>query len=93
MTSEAIIKNEMRLSAIEFLLCKLTATILVAGGKTENELNAWRLEMKETLGKQTFGDLDPVIADASAQELEESVDTLLGLVKDHMLSLRKINRR
>jgi len=87
-TPEKIIKDEMRLSAIEFLLCKLTATIVVASSKTERELDLWRTEMKVTLQKQTFSALDPTLSDVAAQELEEAVDALLGLLKKHMASLK-----
>ncbi len=42
---EQKMRLEMRLSAIEFLLCKLTASILVAGGKSGAELKVWRSEL------------------------------------------------
>jgi hypothetical protein len=88
MINEKAIKLEMRLSAIEFLLCKLTATILVAGRKTEDELQKWREDMKRTLQAQTFAGLDPTTSDVAAAELEDAVDALLGLLKKHMASLK-----
>jgi len=88
MIEEKAIRLEMRLSAIEFLLCKFVATFLVVGQKTERELEVWRKNMRETLQKQTFDGLDPAISDVAAAELEEAVDALLGLLKKHMASLK-----
>jgi hypothetical protein len=90
---EKIIRKEMRFSAIEFLLCKLTAATLVASGKTEDDLQSWRSEMQKTLQKQTFSGLDPATSDAAAAALEEAVDALIRLLKAHMASLRGTSRK
>jgi hypothetical protein len=92
-TIEEIIRLEMRLSAIEFLLCRLTAATLIASGKTERDLESWRAEMRKTLQKQTFGGLDAATSDAAAAELEGAVDYLLGRLRTQMASLKGEDRK
>lgn len=87
------LKLEMRLTAIEFMVCRITAVSLVASGKTVKDLQKWRAELKQTLQAQTFAGLDAVVSDAFAAEQEEAVDALLALLKSHMSSLTGKDRR
>jgi hypothetical protein len=92
-TLESIIRAETRFSAIEFLLCRCVAAIAVGAGKTEQDVESWRKQMRETLQKQTFGGLEATTSDAVAGALEESVDALIGLLKSHMASLKRANQQ
>jgi hypothetical protein len=93
MSLEKIVRDEMRLSAIEFLLCRFVAVMAIAAGKTDQDLDHWRTEMQETLQKQTFSGLDPATSDAAAAELEAAVDALFELLKTHMASLKTGDRQ
>src|ERR1700688_3213298 len=68
-----LVKNEMRLAAIEYLLCQLWVNSMKFGGVTEQEF-AWRTDaMLANLKKQTFPGLDRV----APGQLEEAVGRLV----------------
>jgi hypothetical protein len=80
-----LVKNEMRLAAIEYLLCQLWANSMKFGGVTEQEF-AWRTDaMLANLKKQTFPGLDHV----APVQLEEAVGRLVDIQRE-MLGFQKL---
>ena len=89
---ETIIQREMRLSAIEWLLCRIMATLVIAA-KKDDSIDEFRAGMRETLQNKTFGQLGPAISDVAAAELEAAVDNLLSQVKKQIQSMKKGDRQ
>jgi hypothetical protein len=80
-----LIKNEMRLAAIEYLLCQLWVNSMKFSGVTEQEF-AWRTDaMLANLKKQTFPGLDHLAPD----RLEEAVEHLVDIQRE-MLGFQKL---
>ena len=80
-------KNEMRLAAIEYLLCQLWVNSMKFGGVTEQEF-AWRTDaMLANLKKQTFPGLDHL----AAGQLEEAVGHLVDIQRE-MLGFQKVQK-
>jgi hypothetical protein len=83
--NDDLVKNEMRLAAIEYLLCQLWANSMKFGGVTEQEF-AWRTDaMLANLRKQTFPGLDHV----APVQLEEAVGHLVDIQRE-MLGFQKL---
>jgi hypothetical protein len=82
-----LVKNEMRLAAIEYLLCQLWVNSMKFGGVTEQEF-AWRTDaMVANLKKQTFPGLDHL----AAGQLEEAVGHLVDIQRE-MLGFQKVQK-
>jgi hypothetical protein len=80
-------KNEVRLAAIEYLLCQLWVNSMKFGGVTEQEF-AWRTDaMLASLKKQTFPGLDNL----AAGQLEEAVRHLVDIQRE-MLGFQKVQK-
>jgi hypothetical protein len=78
-------KNEMRLAAIEYLLCQLWVNSMKFGGITEQEF-AWRTDaMLTNLNKQAFPGLDHL----APGQLEEAVGHLVDIQRG-MLGFQKL---
>jgi hypothetical protein len=78
-------KNEMRLAAIEYLLCQLWVNSMKFSGVTEQEF-AWRTDaMLANLKKQTLPGLDHLAPD----RLEEAVEHLVDIQRE-MLGFQKL---
>jgi len=77
-------KNEMRLAAIEYLLCQLWVNSMKFGGITEQEFD-WRTNaMLTNLNKQAFPGLDHL----APGQLEEAVGHLVDIQRG-MLGFQK----
>jgi hypothetical protein len=80
-----LIKSEMRLAAIEYLLCQLWVNSMKFAGVTEQEF-AWRTDaMLANLQKQTL----PGLAHLAANQLEEAVGHLIDMQRE-MLGFQKL---
>ena len=90
---EKIIHDEMRFSALEFMVSRIMATLAIATGKTDLDLESWRRDMQDRLRKTAFPGLDPSVSDAASAELEDAVNRLFGILKKEMESLRKASGR
>jgi hypothetical protein len=78
-------KNEIRLAAIEYLLCQLWVNSMKFGGITEQEF-AWRTDgMLTNLNKQAFPGLDHL----APGQLEEAVGHLVDIQRC-MLGFQKL---
>jgi len=79
-----LVKNEMRLATIEYLLCPLWVNSMRFGGVTEQEF-AWRTDaMLANLKKTNFPGLDHL----APGQLEEAVEHLVGIQRE-MLGFQK----
>jgi hypothetical protein len=77
MDREAAVMLEVRLTALEFFVTKLSAAIIVGSGGT---VQTAETAMREQLARQqTFPTLDPVISDFASAELNEALEKLLKM--------------
>ena len=82
-----LVKNEMRLAAIEYLLCQLLVNSMRFGGVTEQEFD-WRTDaMLANLKKQTVPGLDHL----APGQLEEAVEHLVDVQRE-MLGFQKLQK-
>ena len=80
-----LVKNEMRLAAIEYLLCQLWVNSMKFGGVTEQEF-AWRTDaMLANIHKQTL----PGLEHLRAGQLGEAVGRLVDIQRE-MLGFQKL---
>ena len=85
MTDDLSQKNEMRLAAIEYLLCQLWVNSMKFAGITEQEF-AWRTDaMLANIHKQTLPGLEPL----RAGQLGEAVGRLVDIQRE-MLGFQKL---
>ena len=84
MTNE-LLNTEMRLAAIEYLLCQLWVNSMKFGGVTEQEF-AWRTDaMLTNIHKQTLAGFEPL----SVGRLGEAVGRLVDIQRE-MLGFQKL---
>jgi hypothetical protein len=85
--TDDLVNNEMRLAAIEYLLCQLWVNSMKFGGVTEQEF-AWRTDgMLANIRKQAL----PRFERLSAGQLVEAVGRLVDIQRD-MLGFQKVPR-
>ena len=85
--TDDLVGIEMRLAAIEYLLCQLWVNSMKFGGVTEQEF-AWRTDaMLANIHKQTL----PRFERLSAAKLREAVARLVGMQRE-MLGFQKLPR-
>lgn len=75
------IELEMRLSAIEFVLCKVFSAILVASGKTDAQSDAVLDQIAQHAGTQKFLGLDAAFSDLASDEFSIAVRKLTDATK------------
>lgn len=78
---QAKIELEMRLNAIEFMLCKLQGSILAAGSMSLEQIDAGLDLTADHAGQQTFPGMNPVFSDLSADEFSTAVRRLTQAIK------------
>lgn len=86
--SNDLIKREMRLAALEYMLCRLWVNILSIVGADEKTFDAGSKAMLEHLKKQTFPGLAPEWSDMASAELEEAVERLVKMQKEMLAALK-----
>ena len=83
--TDDLVNNEMRLAAIEYLLCQLWVNSMKFGGVTEREF-AWRTDaMLANIHKQTLPGLERL----RAGQLGEAVARLVDIQRE-MLGFQKL---
>ena len=83
------LKAEMRLTAIEYVLCDLAAKILLLSGGSKERIEDAHKKLIDELKTQTFPGLDPALGDLASSELEEAVSSLLLMQREMTESLRR----
>ena len=76
------IKNEMRLFALESIVCQHLATIY-----QQMPRNVFERVHKQAIGgaqKQSFAGADAAQTDLFSAELESAIDRLYGMIKQHL---------
>ena len=85
MSDDLVKNNEMRLAAIEYLLCQLWVNSMKFGGITEPEF-AWRTDaILANIHKQTL----PGLEHLRAGQLGEAVERLVDIQRE-MLGFQKL---
>jgi hypothetical protein len=79
MTTEDRLKLEMRLAALEFVVCKIAAGVLIASGQTGEKLAKAHEEQMRDVAKQMFPVNDPALSDLATAEWEEAIGRLLKM--------------
>jgi hypothetical protein len=81
---EGAIKTEVRLWALEMLVCSLVAVILDSDSAPQELLERTRQQMIEGARHLTFGGLDAAQSDLFSAELEAAVTRLMDMVAEQM---------
>jgi hypothetical protein len=84
--TEDEIKSEMRLFALESLVCQQSAILfqLVRGS-----FEIARQQMKSGTQRPVFGGDDPALSDLLSAELEQAMDRLYKIIETHLGTARK----
>lgn len=82
------IELEMRLSAIEYMVCKLYATFIAASDPSEEKLTKAFQELREGARQEVFPDFDPAQSDLVSSEWELAVVRLLDMQKEMLEAVR-----
>lgn len=80
--NEEAIKLEMRLSAMEYFLCKTYLTVLLTQGVRPDSFDRFAEEFLAGARKQMFSVGDPALSDLASAEWEAAVERLLNLQKE-----------
>lgn len=88
MATPDFVKNEMRIAAMEYLLCQLWTNLLRMAGVTEQKFDESSQAMLAALKTQTFAGLAPEWSDLAAAELEDAVARLVDMQRE-MLGFSK----
>jgi hypothetical protein len=79
---EEAIKAEVRLYALESLVCQLYVMIYALTGKPREALQNRRQTLIGKTRLHSFAGLDPTMSDYAAAELESAVDRLLKMQEE-----------
>ena len=81
------IELEMRLSALEYMICKLYATGLVSSGLSDEQIKTAHQKFSDGAKQQTFPDLAPAMSDLVSGEWEQAVGRLLNAQREMVAQL------
>lgn len=81
------IELEMRLGAIEFLLCKMYSAILVGTGRSDAQISSGLDQITEHAKTQKFPGLDAAFSDLASDEFAIAVGKLTEATKAMAKSL------
>lgn len=87
-SKEEITKQEMRLFALDSIVCQLLATYY--GALPAGAFDAVRKHAIEGTRRQTFAGADAAHSDLYSAELEAAVDRLYGMIGKHLEKAGKI---
>ncbi len=76
------LKREMRLTAIEYLLCDLWSKYYGLIGATREQIETAHMKAIDRLKTETFSGLDAASSDLAASELEDAVTGLLAMQQE-----------
>jgi hypothetical protein len=85
--SEQAIKNELRLFALESVVCQHLAQLYQMLPK--GTFDAVRKQAIEGTKRQTFAGADAAYSDLFSAELEEAIERLYGMIKHHLDTIQK----
>jgi len=85
--TEDIVKAEMRFSAIEYLLCEMSAKFYITLGGNLEKIEAMQAEMLEKAKARTFPGLPAEWSDLASAEFEDALSTLLRKQREVFQSL------
>jgi uncharacterized coiled-coil protein SlyX len=88
MTPEQFIELEMRLSALEYVVCKLNVAILAATVPLD-QIPARLDQFAEEAGQQLFPGLDPALSDHASAEWQAAIGKLVKAQKEMLAGTRK----
>jgi hypothetical protein len=80
--NEEVIKAEVRLYALESLVCQLYVMIYALTGKPKEALQNRRRTLIGKTRLKGFAGLDPAMSDFASAELEAAVDRLLKMQEE-----------
>jgi hypothetical protein len=75
------IELEMRLSALEFLVCRIYASLLRASASSNDQISAGLNQIAEYAKSQMFPGLDPAFSDLASDEFSLAVKRLADLTR------------
>jgi hypothetical protein len=81
---ERAIRAEMRLWALEVLVCNVVAVLLASDSAPQELLERTRRQMIEGARRRTFDGLDAAQSDLFSAELEAAVTRLMDMVAEQM---------
>lgn len=87
-TQQENIELEMRISAIEFLLCKMFSSVLVASGQSDFQISAGLDQIADHAKTQKFPGLNAVFSDLASDEFSTAVRKLTVATTAMARSLR-----
>jgi hypothetical protein len=83
---EEALRLEMRLAAIEYVVCNFIANVYRSAEIPPKQVLAAQADLIQRLRNQTFPGLDAALSDLAAAELENAVSRLLDMQRE-MLGL------
>lgn len=89
MSIESNVRQEMRFSALEYIVSHIVVTIFRASNQPKEKIDALHEELIEKAALRTFPTLDPALSDVAAASFEESLTDLLNLQRE-MLGYPKL---
>jgi hypothetical protein len=84
MSTESVVRREMRFSALEYMMSHLYVTIYRASALTKEQIDEVHKELLVKAATRTFPKFDPAMSDAAASTFEESLLDLLNLQREIM---------
>ena len=90
---EATIKLEMRLAAIEYLLCKVHLAMVLMQGVQPEQFDQFATEFVASAGDQRFSVGDPALSDLATAEWQEAIERLIGHEKDFLAQMMSARSR
>jgi hypothetical protein len=84
MSLEKIVENEMRFSAMEYVLSNLIVSLYLNAKTDKKKIDAMHQELIEKAGARTFPELDPAMSDVAATAFQDSLRTLLNGQREMM---------
>jgi hypothetical protein len=91
MSTESVVRQKMRLSALEHMMSRLYVTIYRASAVSKEQIDAVHKELLAKAAMSTFPKFDPALSDAAASAFEESLLDLLNLQRE-MMGFPKLRR-
>jgi hypothetical protein len=87
MSQQSDIELEMRINALEYLLCRLNVAVLAATVPLD-QINQRLDEFAEGAGKQLFPGLDPAMSDLATAEWQNAIAKLVDYQKKMLAQSR-----
>ncbi|WP_027055704.1 hypothetical protein [Mesorhizobium erdmanii] len=79
--NEDELKGEVRLYALEWMICQMASVLLRASGDPAGILAKTREQALAGARQKTFANVNPAVSDLLSAELESAVDRLLTMTQ------------